>query len=189
MAKKKHHKKTTRRRHRVGALSMTAGSPLIKYGGIAIGYLMGDTINQQLIDKMVGTPTDPVKTGKTIAVVQLGLGAALAFNLISKKKSMPLELIGAVMAGAGLKRASVVFKAGATTMSGFPNVPVIGRRMGAYQVEGQPAPILNGFPNVPVIGKPMGSYQVPGNPGYGSKIMGSVSADCGCKDNGSSLVG
>ena len=115
----------TKRRKKVGAMSLTANSPLVKFGSIAIGYLMGDTLNQKLIDKLFGTPTDPVKTGKMVAVGQIGLGGALVFLKLGKK-SLVSEVAGGLLIGSGIKRAMVVFKEGATTMSGYGDVPVIG---------------------------------------------------------------
>ncbi len=175
MAKRKT-KTTRRRRHRVGAMSLAAGSPLVKGISIAAGYLLGDTVNQQLIDKLFGTPTDPVKTGKTIAIGQIGVGSALLFMKLGSKKSIVQDLAGGVLLGAGLKRAMVVFKAGATTMSGYGDVPVIG----AYKTPGQLGrkPIA-GYGDVPVIGAYNPASALNGT----SKVMG------GMNSNGSTLIG
>ena len=187
MAKKR--KRThSRRRHRVGALNMKAGSPLIKFGSIAAGFLLGNQLNQSLIDKMVGTPTDPVKTGKTIAIAQVGIGSALLFLKLGKKpKGLIEEVLGGILLGSGLKRASVVFKSGATTMSGYGDVPVIG----AYKAPGQigMSKKVAGYGDVPVIG----SYTTPGALN-GSKVMGNVDSGCtNCGDksttSGSGLLG
>ncbi len=175
MAKKKGSKKTTRRRRRIGAMSLAAGSPLVKFGSIAAGYLLGDTINQQLIDKIFGTPTDPVKTGKTIAIGQIGLGGALLFLKLGGKKSMLVEAGAGILLGAGLKRAMVVFKTGATTMSGYGDVPVIG----AYRTPGQLGRKAGGYGDVPVIGAYNPASALNGT----GKIMGSMNP------NGSGITG
>lgn len=189
MATRRKHKKKThhRRRHRMGALSMSASSPIVKYGSIAAGYLLGDLLNQQLIDKLFGTPTDPVKTGKGIAIGQIGLGAYLSFMKLGRKPKTTIEVVlGGVLLGAGAKRAMVVFKAGATTMSGYGDVPTLG----AYKVPGQLGRKVAGYGDVPTIG----GYKTPGSLN-GAKVMGSMdSVNCEpCSDktssSGSTLMG
>jgi hypothetical protein len=168
----KHKAKKTSKRRKVGAMSLTANSPLVKFGSIAIGYLMGDTLNQKLIDKLFGTPTDPVKTGKMVAVGQIGLGGALVFLKLGKK-SLISEVAGGLLIGSGLKRAMVVFKDGATTMSGYGDVPVIG----AYKTPGQLGRKVAGYGDVPVIGAYAPNSALNG----ASKVMGSM--------GGSTLIG
>ena len=171
MATKKKSGGTTKKK-KVGAMSLTANSPLVKFGSIAIGYLMGDTLNQKLIDKLFGTPTDPVKTGKMVAIGQLGLGGALVFLKLGKK-SLISEVAGGLLIGSGLKRAMVVFKEGATTMSGYGDVPVIG----AYKTPGQLGRKVAGYGDVPVIG----AYAPNSSLNGASKVMGSM--------GGSTLIG
>jgi hypothetical protein len=162
----------TKRRKKVGAMSLTANSPLVKFGSIAIGYLMGDTLNQKLIDKLFGTPTDPVKTGKMVAIGQIGLGGALVFLKLGKK-SLVSEVAGGLLIGSGIKRAMVVFKEGATTMSGYGDVPVIGQ----YRTPGQLGRKVAGYGDVPVIGAYAPNSSLNGT----NKVMGSM--------GGSTLIG
>ncbi len=171
MATKKKKSGGTKRK-KVGAMSLTANSPLVKFGSIAIGYLMGDTLNQKLIDKLFGTPTDPVKTGKMVAVGQIGLGGALVFLKLGKK-SLISEVAGGLLIGSGIKRAMVVFKDGATTMSGYGDVPVLG----AYKTPGQLGRKVAGYGDVPVIGAYAPNSALNG----ASKVMGSM--------GGSTLIG
>lgn len=177
MAKKKTHKKKTHRRHRVGALNMKPGSPIIKLAAIGAGYLLANPINGT-INKLFGTPTDPVKTGKMVAVGQVGIGAALLF-MKSGKPSLMKEIAGGVMIGAGLKRAMVVFQSGATTMGGYGDVPVIG----SYKAPGSIGRRMNGYGDVPVIG----AY-TPNHALNGAKVMGGMTAGK-TSDNGSTLMG
>lgn len=119
--------KPTRRRRRVGAMSMTASSPLVKLGSIALGYFLGDKINAALA-KVTGTID-----GKIVAAAEAGLGALL---LLKKgKKSVIVTAAGGVLIGAGAKKLLTEFG----VISGFRQVPVIGRRN------------MNGFRQVPVV--------------------------------------
>lgn len=129
--RKKASKKTSRRR-RIGAAALNLNSPLVKYGSIAVGYLMANAINTPL-DKVIPTSID----GKLVAAGQVGLGAMLAFK--KSNKSMLTTVGGGILVGAGIKRAMGAFGLG--SIGGYQSVPVIGntQRMGAYQ-------------NVPVIG-------------------------------------
>lgn len=175
--KRKHTKKRKHsRRHRVGALDLKPGSPIVKFGSIAVGYLLADTINQKLIDKLFGTPTDPVKTGKMIAVGQAGIGAALVFMKFGKP-SMLKEVLGGILLGSGAKRAMVVFKSGASTMSGYGDVPVIG----AYRAPGQLGRKVAGYGDVPVIGAYSPNTALNG----AAKVMGSTASN----GSGSTLMG
>lgn len=180
MAKRRKKAKHRTRRHRVGALNMKPGSPLVKFGSIAAGYLLGNTINP-LINKAFGTPTDPVKTGKIVAIGQMAAGSALLF-LKTGKKSMVQEVAGGILLGTGIKRAMEVFKSGATTMGGYGDVPVIG----AYRVPGQlgAAKKVAGYGDVPVIG----SYSP--NQALNGRVMGSMDNSSGMTAaSGSTLMG
>lgn len=109
------------RRRRVGAMSMSVSSPIMKYGPIALGFLLADKINAP-IDKMVGTKLDT----KIIAGAQVGLGAAYIF-LKKGKKSLPLTIAAGILLGAGAKRAMTAF--GIAGIGPYGRVPVVG---GAY---------------------------------------------------------
>jgi hypothetical protein len=107
-----------------------------------------------------------------IAVGQIGLGGALVFLKLGKK-SLVSEVAGGLLIGSGLKRAMVVFKDGATTMSGYGDVPVIG----AYKTPGQLGRKVAGYGDVPVIGAYAPNSALNG----ASKVMGSM--------GGSTLIG
>jgi hypothetical protein len=119
--RKKATKKTSRRR-RIGAAALNLNSPLVKFGSIAVGYLMAGTINTML-DKVVPTTIDQ----KLVAGGSVGLGALLAFK---KQKSMITTVGGGILIGAGIKRAVSAF--GVAGIGGYQAVPVVGR-IGKYQ--------------------------------------------------------
>jgi len=168
MAKRKRTSKTKhRRRHSIGALSLSASSPLVIYGSIALGFLMGNTVNgllNNLVPSAIVTDsTKAVTTGKILAAGQAGLGAALVF--MKGRKTTIKTIAGGVLLGSGLKRAMTVFKSGATTMGGYGDVPVLG----AYRTNGQLGyRKVAGYGDVPVIG----SYATPG--ALNGKVMGSL---------------
>jgi hypothetical protein len=141
MPKKKGKKKTTRRR-RVGALSLTASNPLVKFGPIALGYLMADTLNTPIYEA-VGDKVDP----KLIAAAQTGLGAFLAFG---GKASVIKSVAGGFLLGSGAKK--LMAEMGVGSVGGYGAIPVIGRR-------------VNGYGSIPVIGKRMGAYSPNGSLG------------------------
>jgi hypothetical protein len=126
--RKKATKKPTRRRRRIGATALNMKSPLVKYGSIAAGFLLANTINTPL-DRVVPVSVDP----KIVAGAQVGLGAMLAFK---KQQSALTTIGGGLLIGSGIKRAMAAF--GIAGIGGYQSVPVVGR-VGAYQ-------------NVPVIG-------------------------------------
>jgi len=129
--------KPTRRRRRIGAVALNAGSPLVKYGSIAAGFLMATTINTPL-DKVVPISVDP----KLVAAGQVGLGAFLAFK---KKQSMLTTVAGGLLVGAGVKRAMTALGLG--RVGSYQNVPVVGRAgIGAYQN----VPVISGYNTAPV---------------------------------------
>jgi hypothetical protein len=147
---------------------MKAGSPLLMVGSAAVGFLAGTQVNQAINMLIPATMKTQANTGKAVAAVQVGVGA---FLILSKgKKSMLKTIAGGLLAGAGLKRATIVFKAGTTdTLGGYGDVPVIG----AYAPNGQLGRRVHGYGDVPVIG----AY-APNSSLTGSKVMGSF-------DNGS----
>jgi len=182
MAKKSAKRKAGKRR-KIGALSLNPGSPLVKIGSVAVGYLLGDHINGA-IDKMlpasVLTPTDPKSVVKYVpAAAQLGLGGLL---VMSKKPTLIKTAAGGIMAGAGLKR--ILKDTGVIT--GYQSVPVIGaarRKMAGYQS----VPVIGNVPaQLQGIPAQLQGYRVNGaGGGYtpnGSGVMGSVDG------NGSGLL-
>lgn len=155
MAKKKRTKarKTTRRRRRIGGLgAMTPSNPLVKYGSMAVGYLLGDKVNEAL-DKVAGDKMD----GKLLAGLQVfaGLVANQTVPLIKAKPNMILTVAGGVLAGAGVKRGLTEFG----VINGFFNVPA-----------------LNGFRSVPALNgyNPTPGKQLNGYNPTPSKVMGGI---------------
>jgi hypothetical protein len=168
-----------RRRRRVGALALNASSPMVTYGSIILGFLAGGAINPLINSLIPATMKTQVNTGKMVAGGQVGIGALLVFS--KGKKSLVKTLAGGLMLGAGLKRASIVFKPGTTdTLGGYGRVPVVG----AYETQGQLGyggrRKVAGYGDVPVVG----SYTTPGALN-GARVMGSMRSD----GNGSTLMG
>jgi hypothetical protein len=178
MAKRK---KTTRRRssrRRVGAVALNAKSPMVQIGAAAAGFLLASTINP-LIDKVTGT-----MDAKLVGAGQTGVGAALMFMKLGKKKSTMEVVAGGVLAGAGAKRLLQAMG----VINGFESVPVIGQRMLKSS--------MNGYGAVPVIGN---GYTVPNRMngvfnGYNvppvpkTQVMGSVQGS-GYNNGGSDYMG
>lgn len=166
MAKKKTKKSHRRRRHRVGAMALNANSPLVQLGSVALGYLAGTAVNP-VINMLIpaGMKTQPM-TGKIVAGAQVGLGALLVMG--KGKKTLIKTILGGVVAGAGIKRAMIVFAPGTTdTLGGYGQIPVLG----AYAVPGQlgwggkkvagygQIPTVGAYaPNSTVNGKVMGTF-------------------------------
>lgn len=128
--KGKSSKKTTRRR-RVGAVALNASSPLVKYGSIAVGFILGDKVNA-LLDKAIPANVD----AKIVAAGELGLGYFLAFGKGTKK--LPQTIIGGIMIGAGIKKGMSSFGIGGFQMvpavGGYRSVQAVGapKRLGGY---------------------------------------------------------
>lgn len=141
MAYKRHHRrshkrthtKRRRRHHRVGAMSLSAKSPVVMIGAIAAGYFLGDTLTP-MIENIIPI-SDPATKDKVTAGAEIGIGALL---LTSRKKSTLKTIAGGILAGAGVKKAAKAFG----VISGYGSVPVIGRRRVA------------GYGSLPVIGAP-----------------------------------
>ncbi len=113
-AKRKKSSKKTYRRRRVGAVALNASSPLVKYGSIAAGFVLGDKVDALLM-KVVPANVD----GKIVAAGELGLGAFLVFGKGTKK--LPQVVLGGLLIGAGAKKAMTSFGIG-----GFQMVPAVG---------------------------------------------------------------
>lgn len=153
MAKRKKSKKITRRRRIGAAGKLNANSPLVKFGSIAAGYFLGDKINEQ-VEKLTGDKID----GKIVAGLEVLAGLVLNKTIKmgkSTKASLPLVVVGGVLAGAGIKK-------------GLSELGVIN---GFYNV-----PILNGFRSVPALngynptpGANMNGFRVPNR-----QVMGGI---------------
>lgn len=140
MAKRGRKAKGHRRRHRIGAMSLNPSGPLVMYGSIAAGFLLGDKINQA-IDKAI--PPDKVDS-KLVGAGQVGLGAAYLF-LKKGKKNLPLTIAAGVMLGAGAKRELKAFGLG--NIGGYSNVRAINGYQEVEAVNGRRR--LGGFNPLP----------------------------------------
>lgn len=141
MAKPKRRKKSkSTSRRRVGAMALNAQSPMVQIGAAAIGFIFGDKINAA-IDNVTGT-----MDAKLVGAGEAGIGAALMFMKLGKKKTILEVGAGGVLAGAGAKRLLKAFG----IINGFEAVPVIGRRMLQNSS-------VNGYGAVPVVA----GYNVP----------------------------
>lgn len=146
---KRRKKTATRRRRRVGAVALTG--PFMTYGPIVLGYLMAGTVNP-LVDKVTGTMDQ-----KLVGAAQSGIGGALVFMKLGRRKTMVQTVVGGVLLGSGLKRLATSFGV-VNGIGGYGAVPVIGRRMNGY---GKVPVIGNGYtPNASLNGAFSG-YQVP----------------------------
>lgn len=122
--KRKASKKTTHRRRRVSGVALSAKSPIVAYGSIAAGYMLGDKINEAL-SKVTGT-LDP----KIVAAIQ----AVGGFLVKKKMKGTAGQAIGGVLIGSGVKQGLKAFG----VISGLPTV---GRYRDLRTVNGLPAPV------------------------------------------------
>lgn len=143
-------RRTTRRR--MGA-ALSPSSPLVQLGSVLLGYfLLADPINDA-IDKMA-KGSDPIISDmkdKMIGAGEAGLGGYLV--LAKSRRYLIKTVIGGILAGAGVKRLLKNLK----VISGFQNVPVVGRVR----------PRLGGFRQMPVIGQgftPTGANAMTGYP-------------------------
>jgi hypothetical protein len=171
MAKKR---KGRRRSRRVGA--MNPKSPIIKIAAIAAGYLMGDTINAQVIKMVPATQLTTVNS--VLPYAETGIGALL---LLKGKPSLVKTAVGGVLAGAGLKL--LLKKFGVIT--GYQSTPVIGRRA----IRGyQSVPVIGANP-VQLSGQPPVQANTPSQlsgPGYGVNGFQNIP---GYQPNGSGVMG
>lgn len=169
--KKKAKAKSKPRRHKVGAAALNLSNPLVMYGPIAGGFLLGDKLNDA-IDKAL--PDDKVGQ-KLKGGAEAGLGALLVFMKLGKKKTVPEVIAGGVLLGAGVRRLLKEFG----VITGYQSVPVVAKRQ------------LNGYGAVPVVGNGgyktsrvalngvFNGYQVPGVPYGAAGVMGSTGAGSG----------
>lgn len=174
MARKR--KKATRRRRRVGAMALSAKSPLVMYGSMGLGFVAGDTINEQ-IDKVTGT-----MDGKVVGGITAGVGAGLVFMKLGKKKTVVEVAAGGILVGAGAKR----------LLKEFGVLNGIGRRRrvnGYGQVD-----VVSGYGQVDVLSgyspnRNLNGFQVPVKP---PQIMGSTAtargSGSGITNSGSEMM-
>lgn len=175
MAKKKK-KPTRRRRNRLGALAMTAKSPMVIIGSIAAGFLLlAKPINNGL-DQMTGTVDKKIIRGGTA-----GIGAALVFMKLGKP-SMIKTIIGGILMGAGARGLATELG----LMNGYGSVPVVGR------------PRVNGYGSVPVIGQgyntnsnlsgALNGYKVPKPPSIMGCLYPGSGSGSGISNGGSEMM-
>lgn len=176
MAKRRKAKRTTRRRRRVGAMALNVNNPIVKFGPVLCGFLLSTQING-LVDKVAGT-MDP----KLVGAVQGGLGSALVFMKLGRKKTMIEVIGGGLLLGAGIKRLATSFGI-MNGIGGYGKVPVIGnRRMNGY---GKVPVIGNGYSPSASLNGAFNGYAVPKIP---SSVMGNASGS-GYSNNGSDYMG
>ncbi len=141
MAKRKK-KSHGRRRRRIGALSMSASSPLVKFGSMAAGYFLADKVNEQLV-KLTGTMDPKIVNGILAA-------GGLYYNFLYKgKKSTIMVALTGLAAGVGAKGLLTDFG----VITGFREMPVIGS-YGNVPVIGEYAPTSGNLSGI-------GAYNVP----------------------------
>lgn len=180
MAKRKSHKRKTHRRRRVGAPALNPSSPLVKFGSVAVGYLLGTTINGA-IDKVTGmaavAATDSKQ--KMIAAATAGIGTLLLTGKLTKgRPNLMLTVAGGVLAGAGLKRGLKSFN----VITGYGAVDVISGYQKVDVISGYtPNMSLNGYRTAPVA--------LNGTRPMHSKIMGGVEKGSGITNSGSDCMG
>lgn len=172
MARRKHHHKKSHRR-RIGAMSLSASSPLVKYGSIALGYIAATTINNGIDGIVPSSMKTNTNYGKLAAVGEVGLGAMLAFR--KGKKSTIGTIAGGLLIGAGLKRGMAALSSSTTpattsgygqvpVVGGYGQVPVVGRRVNGYT----PNQTLGGYtPNQTLTGNKPAHLTVMGSAGSG----------------------
>lgn len=125
MARKRKSKKpTTRRRRRISGIGLNAKSPLVSYGSIAAGFLLGNKINDALSN--VTGSLDP----KIVAAAQ----AIGGFLVRSKMKGTAGTVIGGILMGAGVKKAAQEFGV-------LNGIPVIAGYKDLRMINGLPAPV------------------------------------------------
>ena len=150
MAKRR--KKVKSRRRRIGALALNPASPLVKYGSAALGYFLGDKINDA-ISNATGDKVD----GKIIAAAEAGIGLMLMLMMKKAKKSLPLTIAAGVLTGAGVKKALSEFG----IINGFSDVPVLA----GYKS----VPVLSGYNTRPGA---MNGFNVPEPMNSSRAVMG-----------------
>lgn len=142
--KKAAKRKTSVRRRRVGAMALDVKNPLVMFGPMVGGFLLGDKINGAIDTAL---PDDKVGQ-KAKGIGEGGIGAALVFLKIGKKKT-PIEMIaGGVLLGAGVRRLLKEFGV-IQGIGGYSSVPVVAARHRSR---------LNGYGSVPVIGNGQQGY-------------------------------
>lgn len=155
--KKKTKKKKGTRRRRIGAMSSKTKMNIAKVAAIAGGFLVADKVNGA-ITKAAGT-INP----KIIAGAEVAAGAALMFM---GKDTVVKAVAGGALAGMGLKLGLKSFGIMNGGLTGYGDVPVIGRRL------------LSGYQDVPVIGgfSPSGTLNGYAVNGYSrnQNVMGST---------------
>jgi hypothetical protein len=171
--KKKTKKRKSGSRRKVGAAALNASNPLVMYGAMAGGFLLADKINEQ-IDKVTGTMNQ-----KIVGAAEGGIGAALVFMKLGKKKSVVEVVAGGVLLGAGVKRLLKEFGI-LNGIGGYQSLPVLGRKVSQLNGYGK-VPVLGGYnTNSQALNGVFNGYQVPRSPA--SSIMGSVGSGSGCMD-------
>lgn len=183
--KKAAKRKTSVRRRRVGAMALDVKNPLVMFGPMVGGFLLGDKINGAIDTAL---PDDKVGQ-KAKGIGEGGIGAALVFLKIGKKKT-PIEMIaGGVLLGAGVRRLLKEFGV-IQGIGGYQSVPVVAARHRSR---------LNGYGAVPVIGNGYSPNRVAlngalnGVPGYAvpappASVMNGIGSGSGVSNAGSDCM-
>lgn len=127
-------KKTHHRRRRVGAVALNAKSPIVQFGSIAAGFLLGTQIDTMLT-KVIPSNVD----GKLVAAGEVGIGYMLSFGGKGGTKKLLPTVAGGLMIGAGIKKAITAFGIG-----GFQMVPAVGGYRSVTAI-GAPPKRLSGY--------------------------------------------
>lgn len=152
-----------RRRRRIGAMALNATSPLVKYGSILAGYLMGDKILGP-IKKMIPATVDT----KIIGIAEGGLGYMLALKK-GGKKSLATTVLGGLLLGDGAK--SIMSSLGVGGIGPYGRVNVVNGPYGNLQVINGRKRIGNYTPNNSLNGyTPSGTL---------ARVMGSLGSASG----------
>lgn len=138
MAKSKTKKKKTVRRRRIGSMGkLNPASPIVTYGSIAAGFVMGTKIDTMLA-KVIPAGVDP----KIVGVGEIGIGALLVYS--KGKKTMLKTVAGGVLLGAGIKKTMTAFGIG--NIGGYQMVPAVSGYSKVPAVSGYtPGQGMNGY--------------------------------------------
>ena len=140
MAKRRKTKKSGSRR-RVGAATLNANNPIVKFGSPVAGFVFAQQINSQ-VDKLVGDKLD----AKIQAGLQIVPGAWYLFMKKGKKNPWITILLG-LLAGAGIKKGMAAFGIAGpygrvpVVAGPYGRVPVVARVGQGYT----PNQALNGY--------------------------------------------
>lgn len=148
MARRRKHtaKKSHSRRRRVSGMALSAKSPLVNYGSIAGGYLMGDKISEALVKAI------PSLDPKILAAMQAVGGFLVRKNV----KGTLGQVAGGVLMGSGVKAGLKSFGiiSGLPTVGGYKDLKMINGLPPVKRIAGTEGQV----PSMQVIGAIGGTY-------------------------------